>query len=126
MIRFPYILEMWYEEDAMQDPDTGEFIEGAHEWRTVGKCNARQNGQARMVKGASGEAFLYSYEVIMPVRTSPIPLKTKVRIIDSNGINIFNHKPRNDNEPSALDNATYPVQGFYQSGQRYEDTKIWL
>ncbi|EKC55922.1 hypothetical protein LEA_15094, partial [human gut metagenome] len=24
------------------------------------------------------------------------------------------------------DTASYPVQGFYKSGQRYEDTKLWL
>ena len=89
MVRFPYTLEMWYEEDASQNPD-GSWIEGAHEWRVIGRCNARQNGRAQQIKGQNGDAFLYSFEVTMPADTS------------------------------------YPVQGFYKSGQRYENTRLWL
>lgn len=59
MVRFPYTLEMWYEEDASQNPD-GSWIEGAHEWRVIGRCNARQNGRAQQIKGQNGDAFLYS------------------------------------------------------------------
>lgn len=125
MIRYPYTMDIWYEEDAVLNPD-GTFTEGAHEWRTVGRCNARQNGQAQQVKGANGEAFLYSYEVIMPSNTEPIPLGTQVRIIDRNGINIFDHRPKSDAEPNKDSSDTYAVQGFYKSGQRYEATRLWL
>ena len=76
MVRFPYTLEMWYEEDASQNPD-GSWIEGAHEWRVIGRCNARQNGRAQQIKGQNGDAFLYSFEVTMPADTQPIPIGTK-------------------------------------------------
>lgn len=125
MIRYPYTLDIWHEEDAVLNPD-GTFTEGTHEWRTVGRCNARQNGQAQMVKGANGQDFLYSYEVTMPSNTEPIPLGTQVRIIDRNGINIFDHRPKSDAEPKKDNSETYQVQGFYKSGQRYEDTRLWL
>lgn len=125
MIRFPFILEMWYEEDAVQNPD-GSWTEGAHEWRVVGRCNARQNGKAQMVKGLNGQAFLYSYEVTMAANTQPIPIGTQVRIFDNRGFNIFDRTPHNDARPKEKDTASYPVQGFYKSGQRYEDTKLWL
>ena len=121
MIRFPYTLEMWYEEDATLNPD-GSWTEGAHEWRTVGKCNARQNGKAQQIKGQHGDAFLYSFEVTMPSNTQSIPIGTKVRIFDSHGFNIFDRTPRIEARPT----ASYPVQGFYKSGQRYEDTRLWL
>lgn len=125
MIRFPFTLEMWYEEDATKNPD-GSWTEGAHEWRLVGKCNARQNGKAEMIKGQNGESFLYSFEVMMPATTQPIPIGTKVRIFDSRGFNIFDRTPRTDLKPASKDTASYPVQGFYKSGQRYEDVRLWL
>lgn len=125
MIRYPYTLEMWCEDDGTLNPD-GSWVVGAHKWRVVGKCNARQNGQARQVKGLNGETFLYSFEVTMPANTQPIPIGTKVRIFDSRGFNIFDRTPRTNGEPKEKDTASYPVQGFYKSGQRYEDTKLWL
>lgn len=127
MIRFPYTLEIWYEEDAVPNPDGSPgWIEGKHEWRIIGKCNARQNGKAQMVKGQNGEAFLYSFEVTMPAHTQPIPVGTKVRIFDNRGINIFDRTQRTDDRPKDNDTASYPIQGFYKSGQRYEDTRLWL
>lgn len=117
MVRFPYTLEMWYEEDATQNPD-GSWAEGAHEWRTVGKCNAYQNGQAQTIMGQN--------EVTMPANTQPIPIGTKVRIFDNRGYNIFDHAPHTDDRPKEKGTASFPVQRFYKSGQRYEDTKLWL
>lgn len=125
MVRFPYTLEMWYEEDASQNPD-GLWIEGAHEWRVIGRCNARQNGRAQQIKGQNGDAFLYSFEVTMPADTQPIPIGTKVRIFDSRGFNIFDRSLRTEAKPKDKDTASYPVQGFYKSGQRYENTRLWL
>lgn len=125
MVRFPYTLEMWYEEDASQNPD-GSWIEGAHEWRVIGRCNARQNGRAQQIKGQNGDAFLYSFEVTMPADTQPIPIGTKVRIFDNRGFNIFDRSPHTEAKPKDRDTASYPVQGFYKSGQRYEDTRLWL
>ena len=125
MVRFPYTLEMWYEEDASQNPD-GSWIEGAHEWRVIGRCNARQNGRAQQIKGQNGDAFLYSFEVTMPADTQPIPIGTKVRIFDSRGFNIFDRSLRTEAKPKDKDTASYPVQGFYKSGQRYENTRLWL
>ena len=98
MVRFPYTLEMWYEEDASQNPD-GSWIEGAHEWRVIGRCNARQNGRAQQIKGQNGDAFLYSFEVTMPADTQPIPIGTKVRIFDSRGFNIFDRSLRTEAKP---------------------------
>lgn len=125
MKRYPYWLEKWYEEDAIRNPD-GTFVEGMHEWRMVGRCNARQNGQADQVRGANGDVFLYSYEVTMPPDIEPIPLGTQVRVIDRDGINIFDHQPKSDAEPKKDNSDTYPVQGFYKSGQRHEDSRLWL
>lgn len=123
--KIPYTLEMWYEEDASQNPD-GSWIEGAHEWRVIGRCNARQNGRAQQIKGQNGDAFLYSFEVTMPADTQPIPIGTKVRIFDSRGFNIFDRSLRTEAKPKDKDTASYPVQGFYKSGQRYENTRLWL
>ena len=50
MIRYPHTLEMWCEEEGTLNPD-GSWTEGPHKWQVVSKCNARQNGQARQVKG---------------------------------------------------------------------------
>lgn len=125
MIRYPHTLEIWYEEDAILNPD-GSWTEGAHEWRFVSRCNARQNGQAKQIKGQNGQVFLYAYEVTMPAATRPIPIGTRVRIFDRHGINIFDHTRRTEAGPTEMDTASYPVQGFYKSGQRYEDTKLWL
>ncbi len=125
MIRYPHTLEMWCEEEGTLNPD-GSWTEGPHKWQVVSKCNARQNGQARQVKGLNGEAFLYSFEVVMPANTQPIPIGTKVRIFDGRGFNIFDQTPHTDERPKEKDTASYPVQGFYKSGQRYEDTKLWL
>ena len=110
-VRFPYTLEMWYEEDASQNPD-GSWIEGAHEWRVIGRCNARQNGRAQQIKGQNGDAFLYTFEVTMPAVTLPIPIGTKVRIFDSRGFNIFDRSLRTEAKPKDKDTASYPVQGF--------------
>lgn len=125
MIRYPYTLEIWCEEEGTLNPD-GSWTEGPHKWQVVSKCNARQNGQARQVKGLNGEAFLYSFEVTMPANTQSIPIGTKVRIFDGRGFNIFDQTPHTDERPKEKDTASYPVQGFYKSGQRYEDTKLWL
>lgn len=128
MVRFPFILEMWYEEEAAVNPDGSPgWTEGnVREWRIVGRCNARQNGQARMVRGENGQAFLYSYEVTMPHDTKPIPLGTQVRIYDSRGVNIFD-RTRNINDGLKNSNSvSYRVEGFYKSGQKYEDVKLWL
>lgn len=112
---------MWYEEDATLNPD-GSWTEGRGEWRVLGRCNAQQNGQAREVRGENGQAFLYSFEVTMPANTPPIKLGTQVCIFDSRGINIFDHTRRTEDGKG----KSYPVQGFYKSGQRYENTKLWL
>ena len=123
MIRYPYTLEIWYEEDAVPNPDGSPgWIEGKGEWRVLGRCNARQNGQAREVRGENGQAFLYSFEVTMPANTPPIKLGTQVCIFDSRGINIFDSAHRTEDGKG----KSYPVQGFYKSGQRYEDTRLWL
>lgn len=124
MVRFPYILDMWYEEDATTDPETGMPIEGAHEWIQVSRCNARQNGKAIEMKGADGKAFLYSYEIVMPPQVEPIPLGTKVRVVRNDGINIFSNKPISESDQPGT--GVYEVQGFYKSGQKHEDTKLWV
>lgn len=127
MIRFPYTLEMWHEEEATQDPETGAYAEGTvNEWRIVGKCNARQNGQARTVKGQDGSAFLYAYEVVMPSTTPPIAFNTRVRIYDRNGINIFDQEPRCEDSPDSSVSRSYPVKGFCRSGQPNQNVTIWL
>ena len=74
----------------------------------------------------NGDAFLYSFEVTMPADTQPIPIGTKVRIFDSRGFNIFDRSLRTEAKPKDKDTASYPVQGFYKSGQRYENTRLWL
>lgn len=53
MVRFPYTLEMWYEEDASQNPD-GSWIEGAHEWRVIGRCNPVRMDEHSKSKGKTG------------------------------------------------------------------------
>ncbi len=125
MVRYPYTLEMWHEEDAVLNPD-GSWTEGAHEWIKAGRCNAKQNGQAKQVRGQNGSAFLYSFEITMPANTDPIPLGTQVRVFDRKGINIFDQTKRNEGKPQKDSTASYPVQGFYKSGQRNEDVRIWI
>ena len=61
-----------------------------------------------------------------PADTQPIPIGTKVRIFDSRGFNIFDRSLRTEAKPKDKDTASYPVQGFYKSGQRYENTRLWL
>lgn len=118
MKRYPYTLEMWYEEDAILG-DNGSWIDGKSEWRTVCRCNVRQNGGARQVKLPDGTLFTYSFEVVLPSRTPLIPENTKVRVTN-NGINLFDGKPVGD------DNKTYRVVGFNPFKQRNEDLVLWL
>lgn len=135
MVRYPYTLEIWHEEDATQNPD-GSWTDGFAQWRTVGRCNARQVNGARQINGQNGEAFFYSFEVVMPANTQPIAIGTRVRIIDNTGRNIFDRSGLNNPEDcqspncrltdEVLDTVSYQVKGFYKSGQRYEDTRLWL
>lgn len=112
MIRFPYTLEIWDAE--------------ANKWRLVGKCNALYNGRAQFIKSPNGEAIQYTYEVIMPPNIPPIEENEEVRIIDNRGRNIFDHRAGALVGSTLEDSVSYPVLGFYKSGQRYECTKIWL
>lgn len=110
MVRYPYILEVSYEDEAILNPDCS-YTEGSRQWRKAYRCNARQNGKARQIKGQNGQAFIYSYEVTMPANAEPISIGTIVRIIDSRrNVSIFQGR----------------VQGFDKSGQRNEDTRLWL
>ena len=125
MIRFPYILEIWHEEDATLNPD-GSWTAGVHQWHIVGKCNVRQNGQARQIKGQNGDSFLYSFEVTMPANTQPIPIGTIVRVLDNRGFHVFDRTPQVGDNPKNTNAALYTVQGFSKSGQRNEDVRLWL
>lgn len=118
MKRYPYTLEMWYEEDAILNPD-GSWTEGASRWEEVCKCNVRQNGRARQVRLPDGSMFTYSYEVVLPSRTPSIAENTKVRVVN-NGINLFDGKPVGD------DNKSYRVAGFNPFKQRNEGLVMWL
>ena len=112
MIRFPYTLEIW---------DTA-----VNKWRVVGRCNVHYNGRAQFIKSQNGEVIQYTYEVIMPPNIEPIEEKEEVRIIDNRGRNIFDHRHGSQIGSTVEDSVSYPVLGFYKSGQRYESTKIWL
>lgn len=125
MVRYPYTLEVWHEEDAKQDPITGNWTQGSHEWRHLSKCNVYQNGNARLIRLPNGEDYLYSFKVILPARTPVVEIGTKVRIY-LNGINMFNGEPYNDDEPKEGDQSAYPVKGFDLFRQKYEDKVLWL
>ena len=112
MIRFPYTLQRW-------NHDTNE-------WLTVTKCNARYDGKARFIESPNGQVIRYTYEVVMPANVLPIEENEEVRILDRCGKNIFDHRPDSLIGTTLKDSVSYPVQGFYKSGQRYEYTKIWL
>lgn len=119
MRRYPYTLEMLYEEDAILNPD-GSWTEGVHEWRTVCGCNARQNGRAQEISLSDGSLKVYSFEVSMPSTQKPIPTNTRVRIIDHNGYNIFDGKPKDDSV------TAYRVLSNKLPKQRHEKSKLWL
>lgn len=119
MRRYPYTLEMLYEEDAILNED-GSWTEGKSEWIEVCKCNAEQNGNAREVTQSDGTLKVYSFEVTMPSFQKPIPVNTKVRIIDQNGYNIFDGKPRD------MSAASYGVISNKLPKQRLEKSKLWL
>ncbi len=112
MIRFPYILQRW-------NHDTDE-------WQTVSRCNARYDGKARFIESPNGKVIEYTYEVVMPQNVLPLEENEEVRILDRCGKNIFDHRIGVPVSSSLEDSVSYPVQGFYKSGQRYEYTKIWL
>lgn len=112
MIRFPYILQRW-------NHDTDE-------WQTVSRCNARYDGKARFIESPNGKVIEYTYEVIMPQNVLPLEENEEVRILDRYGKNIFDHRIGVPVSSLLEDSVSYPVQGFYKSGQRYEYTKIWL
>lgn len=121
MVRYPYTLEMWKEEEAVQNDD-GSWTEGKARWCRVGQCNARRNGRASEVSGTDGEAFIYSYEIVMPATTPAIPIGTKVRILDRRGDNILDEhtcqcKPGQN---------VYAIKGFDRSGQRFQSVRLWV
>lgn len=113
---------MWYEEDASQNPD-GSWIEGAHEWRVIGRCQRRQNGQAQQIKGQNGDAFLYSFEVTMPANTQPIPIGTKVRIFDSRGFNIFDRSLRTEAKPERQGHSVVSGTGIHTKADNVTKTR---
>lgn len=123
MVRYPFTLEYLYEADAEQLPD-GSWEEGVREWRSVGRCNAHQNSNARMMTAQNGEVYSYSYEIVMPSDSCPIHIGTPVRVLDAMGNNIFAHHVCGDSEDVA--EVSYAVKGYYRSGQRYAKTKIWV
>ena len=119
MKRYPYMLEMLYEEDAILNAD-GSWTEGRNEWISVCRCNAEQNGSAREVAQSDGTVRVYSFEVTMPPTQRPIPTNRRVRIIDHNGYNIFDGKPK---EQSPI---SYSVISNKIPKQRGEKAKLWL
>ena len=123
MVRYPFTLEYLYETDATQLPD-GSWQEGAQEWRKLGRCNAHQNSNARTITAQSGEVYAYSYEIVMPSDSCPIPIGTPIRVLDDGGNNIFAQHSCDDG--NALSTASYAVKGIYRSGQRYAKTKLWV
>lgn len=124
MVRYPFELEVWYEEDATLNPD-GSWTEGKNEWRKVGPCNVYLNGKANEIKAMNGVAFLYTYEIVMPANTMPIPIGTHVRAYDKNGRNVFDNSFISSDKPNTK-GSVYTVQGFYKSGQNYESVKLWV
>ena len=112
MIRFPYILLRWNH--------------NTDEWQTVSRCNARYDGKARFIESPNGKVIEYTYEVVMPQNVLPLEENEEVRILDRCGKNIFDHRLGAPIGSTLEDSVSYPVQGFYKSGQRYEYTKIWL
>lgn len=124
MVRFPYTLEMWYEEDATQNPD-GSWTEGTHEWRVVGKCNIHKMGEATVMKGLNGESTEGSYQVLLPPRIEPIVRGTKIRIF-RNGINFFNGKPHDNRTPKEDPMGYGTCKDFDPFRQKYEDKVLWL
>ena len=119
MVRYPYILEMWYEEEGAQQPD-GSYKEGFSEWRTVGKCNVRPSGVAQKVVLSNGIAFIPSFAGVMRPDAPHIPENTRVRVI-KNGVNLF------DLLPAERSSKTYYVRCDNSAfKQRHEDTILWL
>lgn len=125
MVRYPYKLEKWVEEEGVQNPD-GSWAEGSGSWVFAGKCNARHNGNAQTVKGYNGEVVVYSYEVVMPSTTAYIPKGTPVRIYDKHNRNFFDKSAHSDDAPINGDTGVMYVEDFYESGQRNEDARLWL
>lgn len=119
MRRYPYTLEMLCEEDAILNAD-GSWTEGVNEWIYVCPCNVHQNGRAQEISLSDGSLKVYSFEVIMPPTQRPIPTNTQVRIVDYNGINIFDGKPKNESKIS------YRVLSNNLPKQRHEKSKLWL
>lgn len=117
MVKYDSILEVWYEEDAVLNPEDGSFTEGHSEWREHCRCRAVSNGQAREAVGANGKVIIYTYQAIVPSYAKRLNDGTKVRIIRK-GINIFDGKA--DGE------TTYTVQGYDPTGQRNQSRTIWL
>lgn len=121
MVKYPHILEVWREEDAIQDDD-GHFIEGHAEWVRHCRCNAHSNGKAQEAVGANGKVITYTYTVRVPSTAVRLEDGTNVRVIDLKGNNLFNGEPKTDDKGSAF----YSVQGYDPTGQQYQQRRIWL
>lgn len=119
MRRYPYTLEMLYEEDAILNED-GTWSEGIREWVTVCPCNVSQNGRAQEISLSDGSLKVYSFEVTLPSSQHPIPTNTQVRIVDYNGNNIFDGRPKKESAVS------YRVLSNKLPKQRHEKSKLWL
>lgn len=119
MRRYPYTLEMLYEEDAILNED-GSWSEGVSEWVAVCPCNVNQNGRAHEISLSDGSLKVYSFEVTLPSAQKPIPTNTQVRIVDYNGNNIF------DGKPKCKSAASYRVLSCKLPKQRHEKSKLWL
>lgn len=119
MQRYPYTLEMWYEEDATLNPD-GTWSEGFSEWQVVSKCNALQNSQASQTTLIDGTVTSYSFKVVLPPYIEAPLENTRVRILTNKGYNIADGKHREVSKQS------YNVLSRKLPKQRYENTVIWL
>ena len=119
MQRYPYILEMWYEEDAVLNSD-GSWSGGKSEWRKVSRCNVAQNGQASQIALVDGTVTSYSFKVTMPPYIEAPLENTKVRVLTTKGYNIADGKHRE------ISKVTYNVLSRKLAKQRYENTVLWL
>lgn len=122
MVRYPYYLEYLEEADAIQLPD-GTYQEGEQVWCEAGRCNAVQNSNARTITAQNGEVRAYSYEITRPAGTCAIAEGTPVRVLDSEGRNIFAHQCSHDGDTSEV---YYTVKGNDMRNQRYAKTRLWV
>lgn len=90
-IQYKYNLQYFQIPVSVFDEVKGEYVDpdpSQSKWVDCGKCRDEGNGSGRHINTETGEVYLYSWVIYVPISSAKglnIPLGSKVRVLDDDG-----------------------------------------